>query len=139
MDSGVLSDVVVQNGFAGLAAVLLVALWWTIRRVLDLLAECSRVIAHNTAALEGLEAKLVESLRLDIDLRDRLLARPCLLERSARTPRPAGFDPHRAAGLDPDIRRELARHLEPSAGKGLGEAPRPSGADASASDKETPR
>jgi len=127
MDSGVLSEVVVQHGFAGLAAVLLVVLWWTVRRVLDLLAECNRVIAQNTAALQGLETRLLESVRLEIDLRDRLLARPCLLGRSDR---------RAAAALDPRVRHGLAAHLEPR-GERSARADRPAPTDPQ--QKETER
>lgn len=72
---------VVQYGFAGLGAVLLALLGWLVRRLLELLGECSRVIANNNAALAGVEAQLAENQRLHRDLRDRLLTRPCLLER----------------------------------------------------------
>jgi hypothetical protein len=72
------SDPVIQYGFAGACAVLLAFLFWLIRRLLELLEECAGVIAANTDAVESLTTVQQEALGRQNDLRDRLLARPCL-------------------------------------------------------------
>jgi hypothetical protein len=82
MDTHFVTEALVQYGFAGLAAVLLFLLYWLIKRIFDVLAECAEVIANNTSALAALEGRIDDEARLHRDIRDRLLGRPCLMDRT---------------------------------------------------------
>lgn len=72
---------VVQYGFAGLAAAQLTVLVWLVRRLLALLAASSRIIAGNTHALRALAERQRDLTLVTRELREQLLARPCLRER----------------------------------------------------------
>ncbi len=69
---------IVQYGFAGLAAAELAVLVWLIQRLLRVLEENSRIIAGNTCALRALAERQRDVVRQNSEIRDRLLARPCL-------------------------------------------------------------
>ena len=85
--NGIMTQPIVQWGFAGFAAVLLGLIVWLVRRLLGLLEHTDDVIAANTTAIRALGSRLDaideragESLTVQRDVRDRLLSRPCLLE-----------------------------------------------------------
>jgi len=69
---------VMQFGFAGLSAVLLVILVWLIRELLGVLKENNRVIATNTAAITAVDARAKDTLGVTIELKDELYRRPCI-------------------------------------------------------------
>ena len=78
----------VQGGFAAFCGVLLVLLAWTIRRLLDELKRANEVIARNTEAfvqntqaVQDLTTMSKDLLSLQRKTHDRLISRPCLLER----------------------------------------------------------
>jgi hypothetical protein len=74
-------DPIVQYGFAGMCGVLLLILCWLVSRLLCLLEKTSSVIAGNTSALRNLLVKLSEGQKMYTDLRDRIMTRPCLLQK----------------------------------------------------------
>jgi hypothetical protein len=61
----------IQYGFAGMSFVLLAVLWWTIRRLLD-------VLSRNTAVIEESSRTSAEVLRVVSQFREELMRRPCL-------------------------------------------------------------
>lgn len=69
---------VVQYGFVGLAPVLLGIIVWLIRRLLGVLEANSRVIVANTEAIIDLTAMTADLLKLNRDVRDKLISRPCI-------------------------------------------------------------
>jgi hypothetical protein len=77
MDS-VITQPVVQYGFAGFAAVLLAVVVWLIRRLLAVLEANSRIIAANTDAIRDLTKMTGDLLRLNRSLHDKLISRPCI-------------------------------------------------------------
>lgn len=66
-------DPIIQYGFAGFCAVLLVMNWFQNKRTMDRL---ETVIENNTKMLARFEPVIQ---KMD-DIRDRLLERPCLCE-----------------------------------------------------------
>jgi hypothetical protein len=78
MSNHVFADPIVQYGFAGMSAVLVVMICWLARRLMDLLEKTSAIISANTDAIRTLTRRSEENARLYADLRDRLLSRPCL-------------------------------------------------------------
>ena len=82
-----LTQPIVQYGFAGLSAALLGLVGWMVYRLFQVLEGNTEVIRQNTAASEqlsgqakDLEEKTDELIRLDRKVHDRLLSRPCLKE-----------------------------------------------------------
>lgn len=78
MNSEILTEPVIEYGFAGLCAVQLTALIWLVAKLLEILRDTAEVIANNTAALKSLKEQEEVSTHLFSDLRDRILSRPCL-------------------------------------------------------------
>lgn len=79
---------VVQYGFLGFSAVLLVVVIWLIRRLLILLEQTSRIIAGNTEAIERLNTRTSETLEVTRSLRDIILTKN--MTRTVRTVLPSG-------------------------------------------------
>jgi len=78
----------VQYGFAGITVVLLVFLFWLIRKLIGLLEANQKIIAENTAAFNSLvdksdnHLKLAEQqLKLQREISNMLLQRPCIAGR----------------------------------------------------------
>ena len=76
---------VVQFGFAGLCVVLLCILIWALRRQFDQAEKLTEVIKENTQGFIVLHEATIahvavtnELLRLDRQIHDKLLARPCI-------------------------------------------------------------
>ena len=76
--SPMIFEQIVQYGFAGLAAAELVVLVWLTQRLLRVLEQTSRLLEGNTGALRALAERQRELSRQNGEIRDRLLARPCL-------------------------------------------------------------
>ena len=72
-----------QLGFAGLSVVLLAIIVWLIRRLLGILDHNNQIIAANTHAIIELRKTTSEELKLVRDLREKMLQRPCLVERGS--------------------------------------------------------
>jgi hypothetical protein len=71
---------IMQAGFLGLSAVLLVIIVWLITRLLKLLEDTSKIISDNTHVISGLNDRYSELTELCGDIRDRLLSRPCIAD-----------------------------------------------------------
>ena len=69
---------IMQLGFAGFALILLVIVVWQFRELIKLLKENNLVIARMTDTINLTQEKLRESLDVQIELRNKLLARPCI-------------------------------------------------------------
>jgi uncharacterized membrane protein YccC len=72
---------IVQYGFAGFAVVLLAVLVWLIKQLLSLQEKTNRLIEANIEAIRELSNRTGDELKLIRELRDRLLARPCLISK----------------------------------------------------------
>jgi hypothetical protein len=73
-----LSKPVAQLGFAGFALILLVIVVWQFRELIKLLKENNQVIARMTDTMNLTQEKLRESVDLQVAVKDKLLARPCI-------------------------------------------------------------
>ena len=73
-----LSKPVAQLGFAGFAIILLAIVVWQFRELIKLLKENNQVLARMTDTMNLTQEKLRESVDLQIDVKDKLLARPCI-------------------------------------------------------------
>ena len=69
---------VAQLGFAGFALILLVIVVWQFRELIQLLKENNKVLSAMTETMNLTQEKLRESVQLQVDVKDRLLARPCI-------------------------------------------------------------
>lgn len=85
MDTGPVLEPMVQHGFVGVAAVLLVFLAWVVRRLLSLLESIGGIIHDNTQAIRSLDMRNAELVRLVDSVRDRLLSRPCIADRERKS------------------------------------------------------
>jgi hypothetical protein len=72
---------IMQAGFLGLSAVLLVIIVWLITRLMKLLEDTGKIISENTHVIAGLNDRYAELTDLCGDIRDKLLSRPCIAER----------------------------------------------------------
>lgn len=72
---------IVQYGFAGLCAIQFAFIFWLTRRLLDVLRKNSEVIAANTAAIQRVDERTGDSLKLLRELNNQLLSRPCQAKR----------------------------------------------------------
>jgi len=77
MDSLVMQPIV-QYGFVGFAAILLVIIIWLISRLLELLRSTAQVIADNTRAINQLTGYTRDLMTLTRSMHDKLLSRPCI-------------------------------------------------------------
>lgn len=75
---GVLLEPVVQYGFLGFSVVLLGVVIWLIRKLLMVLDRNNEVITANTQAVENLCKTSAELMKLNREVHDKLLARPCI-------------------------------------------------------------
>ncbi len=82
---------VVQYGFAGFCVILLALLVWIVRVGVKMVHEVTRVVDNNTATIDKVNAtverhennafqRAKETLDAVHDLREKLLARPCLVK-----------------------------------------------------------
>ena len=70
---------VIQFGFAGFSVVLLVGLFWFVKRLMDLLRTVTEVIERNTTAIQKVDERTGDELRLLRAVHDKLIARPCII------------------------------------------------------------
>lgn len=75
--NGILTPIM-QYGFAGLSAVLLVILVWLVRELLKILKETNNVIATNTQAIKDVDDNSKSALRIGIEVKEELYKRPCI-------------------------------------------------------------
>ena len=97
--TGLLNDPVIQYGFAGFAIVLLGMLTWIIREsfrasrdtrdeLVQVVKDSNQVVTANTQAIQNLCAGSKREIDLIDDMREKLLARPCMMDRRPPTPNP---------------------------------------------------
>jgi len=77
MDQWMLQPIV-QYGFLGFSAVVLGVVIWLIRRLLGVLEANSRIIAANTEAIRDLTNMTADLLKLNRNLYDKVISRPCI-------------------------------------------------------------
>jgi len=77
---------VVQYGFLGFSAVLLGVVIWLIKRLLSVLEATNRIIAANTGAIKDVTVLTGDLLRLNRQVYDKLLSRPCIANGERRRP-----------------------------------------------------
>ncbi len=73
-----LMDPILQYGFAGMCAVLLVIIVWLIWNLMKLLEKTNQVINANTQAICQVDKHSVEALKLLRETHDKLISRPCI-------------------------------------------------------------
>jgi len=78
MSNEIVGNPVIQCGFAGMCAVLLIFLAWLVKRLLGVLEQTTDVIKDNTQIIGTLKDESDEVRVLVADVRDKLLARPCI-------------------------------------------------------------
>lgn len=82
MDTSLVQNPIIQWGFAGFCLVLLGIIVWLVKRLLKVLEDNNTIILGNTQAIRENVASTQELLRETRNMRDRLLTRPCLREKS---------------------------------------------------------
>jgi hypothetical protein len=73
-----LMDPIMQYGFAGMCAVLLMILVWLIRNLIKLLEKTNQIISANTQAICQVDQHSLEALKILRDTHDKIIARPCV-------------------------------------------------------------
>lgn len=69
---------VIQAGFAGFCVLQFGIIVWLIRRLLAALESSNLIVAANTAAINTLDSRMVDSIALQREIHDKLLLRPCI-------------------------------------------------------------
>lgn len=69
---------IIQYGFLGFSAVLLIMVGWLIRRLLTVLEANNKVIADNTLAINRVLDNTDDLLKLNRSLHDKIISRPCI-------------------------------------------------------------
>jgi uncharacterized BrkB/YihY/UPF0761 family membrane protein len=77
---GFLMSPVAQYGFAGMCVILMVFVFWLVRKVFQVLAEVTSVIQANTNAITELTKLSGHDHDLLRSVHDKLLERPCLVK-----------------------------------------------------------
>ena len=67
-----------QYGFAGMSAILLAILVWIIRQLLDLIRSNNEALRDVTSAIQAMTTMASDNVKLQRDIHDRLLQRPCI-------------------------------------------------------------
>lgn len=81
MTDQIVSNPMIQWGFAGFAFTLLGIVVWLIRVLIGVLQENNRVIGRNTEVMAKANEQAAETFKLLIGIKDQLLQRPCLMEK----------------------------------------------------------
>jgi len=81
----VLSNPVIQYGFAGFCIILIGVIIWLIKQLLNVINTSNKVISANTAAIESLKGSNeqtnheIECVQTAVySLRDKVVQRPCI-------------------------------------------------------------
>ena len=69
---------IVQYGFAGLCAVLLGIIVWLIKELLVSMRDTRMVLDKNNQVIADLSELTRDMLKLNRDVHDKILARPCI-------------------------------------------------------------
>lgn len=70
-----------QYGFAGLCAILLVIMTWLIWNLIKLLEQTNTIIAQNTQAVVQVDQTTKECIKLLRSLHDKIISRPCIAKK----------------------------------------------------------
>ena len=81
MEHTTIMQPIIQYGFAGMCAVLLVILVWLISKLLAILEKNNTVIAANTEAIKIVDIHASETITLLKDVRDRILQLECVKDK----------------------------------------------------------
>jgi hypothetical protein len=76
-----LMDPILQYGFAGMCAVLLMILVWLIRNLIKLLEKTNQIISANTQAICQVDQHSLEALKILRNTHDKIIARPCIAKK----------------------------------------------------------
>lgn len=74
----------VQYGFAGFAFCMLSVIVWQFWQLIKVLKENNKVISENSNVISKTNDITAESRELLIDIKDRLLERPCMMQQANR-------------------------------------------------------
>ncbi len=80
-EKALLLDPIIQYGFAGMCAVLLVIIVWLIRNLMKLLEKTNEIISANTQAICQVDKHSIEALKILRETHDKIIARPCIAKR----------------------------------------------------------
>ncbi|MDD5457857.1 MAG: hypothetical protein PHF37_00465 [Phycisphaerae bacterium] len=80
-DNSILMTPILQYGFAGMCAVLLVIIVWLIWNLMKLLEKTNQIISANTQAICQVDQHSVEALKLLRETREKIIARPCIAQK----------------------------------------------------------
>ena len=72
---------IIQYGFAGMCAVLVMIIVWLIKKLLALLEQTNRIIAANTQVIGDVDNRTGDELKLLRQLYDKVISRPCIAAR----------------------------------------------------------
>jgi hypothetical protein len=80
----ILMDPILQYGFAGMCAVLLVIIVWLIRHLMKLLEKTNQIISANTQAICQVDQHSIDALKILRDTHDKIIARPCIAKKESQ-------------------------------------------------------
>jgi hypothetical protein len=80
-EASFLIDPILQYGFAGMCAVLLVIIVWLIWNLMKLLEKTNQIINANTQAICQGDLHSIEALKLLRETHDKIIARPCIAKK----------------------------------------------------------
>lgn len=78
--AALLTNPLVQWGFAGFSGVLIAVIVWLIGRLLDVIRENNKIIAEHTEIMRELGRTNREQFEIQVSIKDKLLSRPCIAQ-----------------------------------------------------------
>jgi hypothetical protein len=76
--ANILTDPIIQYGFAGMCAVLLGIVVWLIQKLLDVIRENNKIIAEHNELISNVNRTLRDSFDVQVTIKDKLNSRPCI-------------------------------------------------------------
>lgn len=80
MDHSTILSPIMQMGFAGFSAVLLVVVVWAMKALITIQKETTEVIAQNTLMIQEMRKETKEQTEIIRTLREDFMRRPCMVE-----------------------------------------------------------
>lgn len=71
---------IIQYGFAGLSAVLLVFIGWLVNKLLSAMKDSTAALTANTEVIRSFTGMVERQIDITNDIRDLLLSRPCIAQ-----------------------------------------------------------
>jgi hypothetical protein len=71
-------DLIIQSGFAGFCAILLIILFWLIRQLISLQRDTNTIIAEGSETNKKVLENITQQTRITQALHDKLISRPCI-------------------------------------------------------------